>query len=74
MNNQLPPWISLSQAQELGGFPSQGALQMWLLRWNQKHTENPIRRRWGKVYSSDYELALQQDAKRFAPSGAEATQ
>jgi len=69
MSNQRP-WIPLAEAIELGGFSSMSALQSFLHRWNLKHPEQPIRRRWGKVLRQDFEAALELDSQAYTPQHA----
>lgn len=74
MDNSTRPWISLDEAAELGAFKSRNALQLFLHRWNSKHPEFAVLRRYGVIERQSFLQALREDALEKTPAARVAQQ
>jgi hypothetical protein len=60
-------WIPLQEAAALGGYETAAALQSFVRRFNERHPDNLIWRRWGRLEVSTFKAALFIDAQDRTP-------
>lgn len=62
-----PVWIDIHTACEIGNFNTNAGLQSFIRRFNERHPEALIMKRWGRVERSSFEKALMLDATDRTP-------